>query len=195
MPRTFWKRRFSCIIADGIFERLTNELGHELGIPVVHFCTVSACCFWDKLLYLSGAPTAHERQARYLSPSTSRGSLCGSRFWAYFSTLMLFEQNELPIKGRFYKFSVYSSFWDYIEEFFFLWKTNLNITLYKINEGGEDMDRKITKIPGMKNLIRCRYLRVCFEEAIMVRVLRNLWCSRPIKHFRPKPWSWTHLKI
>lgn len=40
------KPRFSCIIGDGIFGSLTNELGQELGIPVVFFRTVSACCLW-----------------------------------------------------------------------------------------------------------------------------------------------------
>lgn len=40
------KPRISCIIADGIFGRLTNELGQELRIPVVHFRTISACCLW-----------------------------------------------------------------------------------------------------------------------------------------------------
>lgn len=41
------KSRFSCVIADGIFGRLSNELGQELGIPVVYFRTFSACCFWS----------------------------------------------------------------------------------------------------------------------------------------------------
>ena len=36
----------TCIIADGIFGSLTNELEDELNIPVIHFRTISACCFW-----------------------------------------------------------------------------------------------------------------------------------------------------
>ncbi|PON56516.1 UDP-glucuronosyl/UDP-glucosyltransferase [Parasponia andersonii] len=36
----------TCIIADGIFGSLANELGNELNIPVIHFRTISACCFW-----------------------------------------------------------------------------------------------------------------------------------------------------
>ncbi|XP_028785177.1 7-deoxyloganetic acid glucosyltransferase-like [Neltuma alba] len=87
------KPRFSCIIGDGIFGRLTNELGEELGIPVVYFRTCSACCFW-----------------------------------AYFSAPRLFDCNELPIQGE------------------------------------EDLDRIITKIPGMENLIRCRDLPSFFRR-------------------------------
>jgi hypothetical protein len=35
----------SCIIADGILSFLI-DVGDELGIPVIHFRTISACCFW-----------------------------------------------------------------------------------------------------------------------------------------------------
>ncbi|XP_054823622.1 7-deoxyloganetic acid glucosyltransferase-like [Prosopis cineraria] len=86
------KPRFSCIIADGIFGRLTNEVGQELGIPVVYFRTISACSFW-----------------------------------AYFCAPRLFESNELPIRGE------------------------------------KDMDRMITSIPGMENLVRCRDLPSFFR--------------------------------
>lgn len=36
----------TCIIADGIFGSFTNDIGDELNIPVIHFRTISACCFW-----------------------------------------------------------------------------------------------------------------------------------------------------
>ncbi|XP_028785156.1 7-deoxyloganetic acid glucosyltransferase [Neltuma alba] len=86
------KPRFSCIVGDGIFGRLTYELGQELGIPVVYFRTVSACSFW-----------------------------------AYFCAPRLLECNELPIRGE------------------------------------DDMDRMITSIPGMENLVRCRDLPSFFR--------------------------------
>jgi hypothetical protein len=35
----------SCIIADGILG-FPIDVGDELGIPVIHFRTISACCFW-----------------------------------------------------------------------------------------------------------------------------------------------------
>uniref|UniRef100_A0A2N9FSR0 Glycosyltransferase n=1 Tax=Fagus sylvatica TaxID=28930 RepID=A0A2N9FSR0_FAGSY len=35
----------SCIIADGVLSFLI-DVGHELGIPVINFRTISACCFW-----------------------------------------------------------------------------------------------------------------------------------------------------
>lgn len=38
--------KLSCIIGDGILGSLVNELGNELGIPVIHFRTTAACCFW-----------------------------------------------------------------------------------------------------------------------------------------------------
>ncbi|KAI9125340.1 hypothetical protein K1719_003956 [Acacia pycnantha] len=88
------KPRFSCIIGDGIFGRLTNQLGQELGIPVVHFRTVSACCFW-----------------------------------AFFCAPSLLESNELPIGGE------------------------------------EDLDRMVTSIPGMENLVRCRDLPSMFRRS------------------------------
>ncbi|KAI9125362.1 hypothetical protein K1719_003978 [Acacia pycnantha] len=86
------KLRFSCIIGDGIFGRLTNQLGQELGIPVVHFRTISACCFW-----------------------------------AYFCAPRLLESNELPIREE------------------------------------EELDRMVTNIPGMENLVRCRDLPSFFR--------------------------------
>ncbi|KAL5568960.1 hypothetical protein UlMin_025535 [Ulmus minor] len=36
----------SCIIADGIFGGFTNDLAGELRIPIIHFRTISTCCFW-----------------------------------------------------------------------------------------------------------------------------------------------------
>lgn len=36
----------NCIIADGIFGTFSIDLGNEFQIPVIHFRTVSACCFW-----------------------------------------------------------------------------------------------------------------------------------------------------
>ena len=36
----------TCIIADGIFATLVSDIGDELGIPVILFRTISACCFW-----------------------------------------------------------------------------------------------------------------------------------------------------
>jgi hypothetical protein len=35
----------SCIIADGVFS-FPIDVGDELGIPVIHFRTISACSFW-----------------------------------------------------------------------------------------------------------------------------------------------------
>ncbi|KAE7996687.1 hypothetical protein FH972_001388 [Carpinus fangiana] len=35
----------SCIIADGILS-FPIDIGDELGIPVIHFRTIGACCFW-----------------------------------------------------------------------------------------------------------------------------------------------------
>ena len=40
------KPRVNCIIGDGIFGKLTSDIGDELEIPVIHFRTASACCFW-----------------------------------------------------------------------------------------------------------------------------------------------------
>ncbi|CAJ1931268.1 unnamed protein product [Sphenostylis stenocarpa] len=81
--------KVSCVIQDGIFGSLSNDLASELGIriPIIHFRTSSACCFWP-----------------------------------YFWIPKLFESKELPIRG----------------------------------DG--DMDRTISNIPGMENLLRCRDL-------------------------------------
>jgi hypothetical protein len=38
-------RSVTCIIADGIFS-FPIDVGNELGIPVIHFRTISACCIW-----------------------------------------------------------------------------------------------------------------------------------------------------
>ena len=35
----------TCIIADGILS-FPIDVGNELGIPVIHFRTISACSFW-----------------------------------------------------------------------------------------------------------------------------------------------------
>lgn len=43
--------RVTCLIADGIFGSLTIDLTHDLGITLVHFRTVSACCFWSLLCF------------------------------------------------------------------------------------------------------------------------------------------------
>ncbi|KAI4314431.1 hypothetical protein L6164_027341 [Bauhinia variegata] len=40
------KPRVSCIIGDGMLGSLTADIGDELGIPVIHFRTISACGFW-----------------------------------------------------------------------------------------------------------------------------------------------------
>ncbi|XP_059458902.1 7-deoxyloganetic acid glucosyl transferase-like [Corylus avellana] len=46
----------SCIIADGIFS-FPIDVGDELGIPVIHFRTISACSFWAyfRILDIIGA--------------------------------------------------------------------------------------------------------------------------------------------
>jgi hypothetical protein len=38
-------RSVTCIIVDGILS-FPIDVGNELGIPVIHFRTISACCFW-----------------------------------------------------------------------------------------------------------------------------------------------------
>ncbi|KAG2723828.1 hypothetical protein I3760_02G188500 [Carya illinoinensis] len=78
----------NCIIADGILT-FPIDVGNELGIPVIHFRTISACAFW-----------------------------------IYFSVPDMDEAGELP-----------------------------NIT-----SGKEDMDRIITRVPGMETFLRCRDL-------------------------------------
>uniref|UniRef100_A0A803QSG4 Glycosyltransferase n=2 Tax=Cannabis sativa TaxID=3483 RepID=A0A803QSG4_CANSA len=77
----------TCIMADGIFGSLANEIGDELNIPVIHFRTISACCFW-----------------------------------IYFAIPDIIKAGELPIRGD------------------------------------EDMDRIITRVPGMEAILRCRDL-------------------------------------
>ncbi|MED6161313.1 hypothetical protein PIB30_059588 [Stylosanthes scabra] len=79
--------RVTCLVVDGFFGKLANDLGEEVGVPVIHFRTIGASCFWT-----------------------------------YFCVPNLFESSELPITGE------------------------------------EDMDRTITSIPGMENLLRCRDL-------------------------------------
>ncbi|XP_028789225.1 7-deoxyloganetic acid glucosyltransferase-like [Neltuma alba] len=81
------KPRVGCIIVDALLGQVGSDLGDELGVPIIHFRTASACSFW-----------------------------------AYFNVPKLLQCNELPIKGE------------------------------------EDMDRVITRIPGMENLVRCRDL-------------------------------------
>ncbi|MED6161311.1 hypothetical protein PIB30_059586 [Stylosanthes scabra] len=81
------KEKVTCLVADGFFGKLANEMAEEVGVPSIHFRTISSSCFWT-----------------------------------YFWTPYLFESNELPIKGE------------------------------------EDMDRIITTLPGMENLLRCRDL-------------------------------------
>lgn len=41
--------RVSCVIGDGILGSITNQVGQEFGIPIIHFRTVSACCVWAYL--------------------------------------------------------------------------------------------------------------------------------------------------
>ncbi|KAK4263075.1 hypothetical protein QN277_028549 [Acacia crassicarpa] len=81
------KPKVTCFIVDAFLGHPASNLGDELGIPVIHFRTASACSFW-----------------------------------AYFNVPTLLQYNELPIRGE------------------------------------EDMDRVITRIPGMENLVRCRDL-------------------------------------
>ncbi|KAI4314430.1 hypothetical protein L6164_027340 [Bauhinia variegata] len=40
------KPRVNCIIGDGMLGSLTADIGDELGMPVIHFRTISASCFW-----------------------------------------------------------------------------------------------------------------------------------------------------
>ncbi|XP_050209061.1 7-deoxyloganetic acid glucosyl transferase-like [Mercurialis annua] len=75
-----------CVIGDGILGFIA-ETCFEVGVPVIHFRTVSACCFW-----------------------------------ACFNMPDMIEAGELPIRGE------------------------------------EDMDRLITKVPGMETFLRCRDL-------------------------------------
>ncbi|CAL0331552.1 unnamed protein product [Lupinus luteus] len=93
--------RVTCLIGDGYYGSLTNDVADEVGIPVIHFRTVSACCFWS-----------------------------------YFCVPDLFQSNQLPIRGD------------------------------------EDMDRIITGIPGMENMIRCRDLpSFCRENDLMKPII------------------------
>ncbi|KAK7307268.1 hypothetical protein VNO77_40175 [Canavalia gladiata] len=41
--------KISCIILDGLFGSLATDLAAELGIQLIHFRTISACCFWAYL--------------------------------------------------------------------------------------------------------------------------------------------------
>lgn len=36
----------TCIIADGILAEFTTDIANQLGIPIMHFRTIGACCFW-----------------------------------------------------------------------------------------------------------------------------------------------------
>jgi len=38
--------KISCIILDGIFGDLATDLAAEFGIQLIHFRTISSCCFW-----------------------------------------------------------------------------------------------------------------------------------------------------
>ncbi|PON87606.1 UDP-glucuronosyl/UDP-glucosyltransferase [Trema orientale] len=37
----------TCIISDGIFGGFTIDVAEELGVPIIHFRTASACYFWS----------------------------------------------------------------------------------------------------------------------------------------------------
>ncbi|XP_004512576.2 7-deoxyloganetic acid glucosyltransferase-like [Cicer arietinum] len=41
--------KISCIILDGVFGDLVTDLASEFGIQLIHFRTISACCFWAYL--------------------------------------------------------------------------------------------------------------------------------------------------
>ncbi|CAK8537132.1 unnamed protein product [Lathyrus sativus] len=41
--------KITCIILDGIFGDLATDLASEFGIQLIHFRTISACCFWSFL--------------------------------------------------------------------------------------------------------------------------------------------------
>ncbi|KAL5568952.1 hypothetical protein UlMin_025527 [Ulmus minor] len=41
----------SCIIADGIFGGFITDVAEELRIPIIHFRTGSACCFWSYFFF------------------------------------------------------------------------------------------------------------------------------------------------
>ncbi|KAL4313627.1 hypothetical protein AHAS_Ahas15G0004000 [Arachis hypogaea] len=81
------KEKVTCLVADGFFGKLANDMAEEVGVASIHFRTIGA-----------------------------------SSFWTYFWIPYLFHSNELPITGE------------------------------------EDMDRIISTIPGMENLLRCRDL-------------------------------------
>ncbi|XP_057762673.1 7-deoxyloganetic acid glucosyltransferase-like [Arachis stenosperma] len=81
------KEKVTCLVADGFFGKLANDMAEEVGVASIHFRTIGA-----------------------------------SSFWTYFWIPYLFDSNELPITGD------------------------------------EDMDRIISTIPGMENLLRCRDL-------------------------------------
>ncbi|XP_057762674.1 7-deoxyloganetic acid glucosyltransferase-like [Arachis stenosperma] len=81
------KEKVTCLVADGFFGKLANDLAEEIGVPIIHFRTIGASCFWT-----------------------------------YFWIPYLFDSNELPVTGE------------------------------------EDMDRIISTIAGMENLLRCRDL-------------------------------------
>ncbi|KAL2666627.1 hypothetical protein AAZV13_01G020700 [Glycine max] len=40
------KPKINCFIADGVFGALTIDVAHQVGIPIIHFRTISASCFW-----------------------------------------------------------------------------------------------------------------------------------------------------
>ncbi|XP_057761980.1 7-deoxyloganetic acid glucosyltransferase-like [Arachis stenosperma] len=86
------KEKVTCLVADGLFAKLANDMAEEVGVASIHFRTIGASCFW-------------------------------TYFWAPY----LFQSNELPVTGE------------------------------------EDMDRLITSIPGMENLLRCRDLPSFFR--------------------------------
>ncbi|GMN41379.1 hypothetical protein TIFTF001_010597 [Ficus carica] len=39
--------KVTCIIADGIFGKFTNDVSEELGIPIILFRTISSCAVWS----------------------------------------------------------------------------------------------------------------------------------------------------
>ncbi|PON56508.1 UDP-glucuronosyl/UDP-glucosyltransferase [Parasponia andersonii] len=41
----------TCIISDGIFGGLTIDVAEELGVPIIHFRTASACYFWSNFSF------------------------------------------------------------------------------------------------------------------------------------------------
>ncbi|KAL2349005.1 hypothetical protein Fmac_003005 [Flemingia macrophylla] len=102
--------KVTCIIQDGIFGELSTAFAAQLRIPLIHFRTISACCFW-----------------------------------AFFCVPDLLHKNQLPIRGD------------------------------------DDMDRVISNMPGMENLLRCRDLpsfcrpsEISFLDSAVLRTRQSL---------------------